>query len=703
MKIKKNIKTGIALALCGALSLGAAGTAGYALAKDKSNEQSADKTEAKEVSSVTATDEVEDEAVYVLANADGSVQKIIVSDWLKDAQGEDAYTQEEVEKELPVKMSIRYTMDGKEVSAQEIAGKSGHVTMRFDYENLQTEEVSVNGKKENLFVPFTMLTGMLLESEKFQNVTVSNGKIIDDGEHTAVVGFAFPGLQENLDISKADLEIPDYVEISADVTEFELSTTMTLATTEVFEKLDPDKLDTGKLSDAADQMMTALDQLLDGSSQLYDGMNTLLEKSGTLVSGVNQLAVGANKLQSGAQSLDGGAAELASGAKQLADGLAELDANSDSLRSGAKQVFQSLLSMADSQLAAAGLSVPTLTIGNYEKTLSGVIASLDDTAVYQKVEQQVKEKVEANRDAIREGVTDVVTEQVSAQVNAKVTASVRESVSAQVRENESQFRAAVVESALGFTLNQYQAAVEAGSITKEQQESVEAAVESAMQAQIDATMQSDEVQSQINTLTAQNTEAQMATDEVKKTIEDNTDLQVQKIVSETMASEEVQSQLKAAAEGAQQVIGLKASLDSYNAFYLGVIAYTSGVSDAATGASDLKNGADALKSGTAELYAGSGKLAKGIQTMKDSTPALLDGITQLKDGSMQLSDGLKQFKEEGIQKLADVVNGDLEGLTERLRGTVDAAKSYKTFSGNGENKDGNVTFLYKTDAIKVEE
>ena len=183
-------------------------------------------------------------------------------------------------------------------------------------------------------------------------------------------------------------------------------------------------------------------------------------------------------------------------------------------------------------------------------------------------------------------------------------------------------------------------------------------------------------------------------------IDSNTELQVQQAISEAMSSNAVQAQLSAAAEGAKSVITLKSSLDSYNAFYLGLITYTSGVSSAAGGANELKTGADALKAGTSELSSGATELLQGIQTMKDSTPALVDGITQLRDGSMKLSDGLKQFNEEGIQKLIEAVDGDLEGLSDRIRVTADVAKHYTSFSGICEEMDGEVKFIYKTDSIE---
>lgn len=723
----------LSLALCAVVLFAAVGTSVFALTGEGKESEDENQTTTINVSAEAETSK--DETVYVLAGADGTVQKIIVSDWIKnamatdslddktelsdienikgdesftlggdnscvwDAQGNDIYYQGNIEKELPVQMSVRYTLDGQAIAPEALAGQSGHVTIRFDYQNMQYEEVLLDGKTEKIYVPFTMLTGMLLDTEVFRNVTVSNGKLINDGDRIAVVGIAFPGLQEDLAISKEKLDIPDYVEISADVENFEMGMTMTLATTELFGAIDSDKLDLHELSDAMAELTDAMGQLMDGSSRLYDGLCTLLEKSGDLVSGINKLAEGTAQLKAGAESLDSGAAQLQAGAAQLSSGLNTLNANSSSLNGGARQVFSSLLSMANTQLSEAGLSVPTLTIDNYASVLDGVIASLDDTAVYQAALEQVTATVNANRGMIEEKVTEAVQAQVEAEVSAQVTAAVRETVTQAVHENEAQFRAAVIRQALGMTVEEYEAAVEAGLVTQEQQDAVNAAVEAAMQAEIDARMQSEEIQAQINAVTQQTVGEQMQSDEIQALIGSNTELQVQQAISKAMSSDAVQAQLSAAAEGAKSVIALKSSLDSYNAFYLGLITYTSGVSSAAAGANELKTGADALKAGTSELSAGAAELLQGIQTMKDSTPALVDGITQLRDGSMELSDGLKQFNEEGIQKLIEAVDGDLEGLSDRIRVTADVAKHYTSFSGICEEMDGDVKFIYKTDSI----
>ena len=726
-----------AICLSAAIVLGCAGVA-YALTGEK-NEVPA-KTVTTSMKAEEEKEVSKDETVYVLAGADGSVQKVIVSDWIKnalkedsiadksalsdienvkgnetytldgsnmtvwDAEGNDIYYQGSIEKELPVAMTVSYKLDGKSISADELAGKSGKVTIRFDYENRQYETVNIDGKNEKIYVPFGMLTGMLLDSDTFRNVEVSNGKLLNDGDRTAVIGIAFPGLQENLGIDKDKVEIPDYVEITADVTDFELGMTVTISTNEIFNELDAAKIDSADgLTSSLNELTDGMQQLMDGSSALYDGLCTLLDKSGELVDGIEKLANGAKTLKDGADSLDEGAAQLQKGAADLSSGLNTLASNNASLNGGAKQVFDTLLSTATAQINAAGISVPTLTIENYADTLNSVIASLDETAVYNQALAQVTAAVEENRPLIEQKVTAAVREQVEAQVTAAVHEQVSTGVTAAVREQVSE---QVIQTAAGMSKSDYEAAVSAGMVSQETQNDVSSAIEAQMQTDdvkalietnTTAKMESDEIKAAVKA----NTDAQMQTEAVQKTISDNVELQVKQAISENMASDEVQAKLTAASEGAKSIIALKTSLDSYNAFYLGLLTYTGGVASAADGAATLASGAADLKNGTAQLKDGAAALYDGILQLKNGTPALVDGVSQLKDGAMQLSDGLKKFNEEGIQKIVDLIDGDLDNVVARLRATVDVSKNYRNFSSISDGMDGQVQFIYRTDEIKA--
>lgn len=637
----------LAIVLSAALLVGA-GVAVYATGAANSQPAQETETTASADTTATATNQ-KDETVYVLAGADGSVKKIIVSDWIKnalgsatledssvltdvenvkgsesytmngdnmrvwDAQGKDIYCQGTVQKELPVTLSVSYKLDGKAISAEELAGKSGKVTIRYDYRNNQYQTVTIDGKQETIYVPFAMLTGMLLDSDTFTNVEVSNGKLLNDGSHTAVVGIAFPGLQENLRISADKLEIPSYVEITADVQNFAMTNTVTIATNELFNQVDADKLDsTEKLTASLKELTDAMDQLMNGSSALYNGLCTLLEKSGTLISGIDQLATGTAKLKDGAGQVDSGTAALLAG-------LTTLSENNDKLNAGAATVFDTLLRSVESQLAQNGLTVETLTIDNYTTVLTALLQSPD-----------------AQQSAVLEAMAKTVLEQKLADAN--VPQGYYEPVKLLLAQR-----------------------LAAGQTT-----------EHAMQ-EIGAILYKAQLGDETSAKVLENAVADVATPTGQATV---------KALYLSLARQTLQPQITEAIAG----------LDSYHEFYTGVQEYTAGVSSA-------KDGAATLKAGTAELSKGAAELYDGVLQLKDGAPALTQGVTQLRDGAMQLSGGLKEFNEKGVQKLVDAVNGDLGGLVTRIKATVEVSKSYQSFSGLSDSMDGQVKFIYRTDAI----
>ena len=778
--IHKYMPRVLSAALSVAVLCGTVGMTAYSAGTENGVQTTAQATDPNKKQSEKSADKnakfTKEETVYVIADACGAPQKVIVSNWIKNpgkadvikdksnlsdienvkgdetftidenkmvewgADGNDIYYRGNSTQQLPVGVNAEYSLDGKAVSPSELAGKSGKVKMKFTYSNRQYEEVKIGGKKQKIYVPFVMLTGMMLDNEKFSNVTVSNGKVINDGTRTYVAGFALPGMQETLNLKKSEVEIPSTVEITADVKDFELATTITIATNELFNDIDISKLD-GKIKELKDklgELADGVDKLVDGSSQLYEGLGTLLDKSGELIDGVNKLYDGADQLSDGASQLEDGAGQLGDGAGQLDNGVASLQSgvsklndgagdlsdgasavdngvaqlqgyigtltnglgtissNSEKLRGGAKQVFDALLSTADSQIAASGLSAPALTVDNYGAVLDGLVSQLGDDAVRQLAYNTAYDTVSATVNSQR----DLIRQAVEAEVKKQVTNGVLNAAG------------------LGMDSDAYDAAVAAGQI-------------------------SEDIQAQINAGIA----AQMAG--MTDTIDANTDAQITSLIETNMQGEEVQSQIEAAvakaAAGRQSLTALKAQLDSFNTFYKGVIDYTNGVDEASGGADKilggtaelksgtqkLANGAGQLKSGTGELSSGADRLKSGssqlkdglsalgsgtvslsegaqqlfcgIASLKDGSGALLDGVSKLKDGGMQLSDGMKKLKKEGVDVMVNAVNGDLGDLAERFKAMINVSKNYKSFSGKADDTDGKVDFIFKTDSIKPQE
>ena len=78
----------LSLALCAVVLFAAVGTSVFALTGEGKESEDGNQTTTINVSAEAETSK--DETVYVLAGADGTVQKIIVSDWIKNAMATDS-------------------------------------------------------------------------------------------------------------------------------------------------------------------------------------------------------------------------------------------------------------------------------------------------------------------------------------------------------------------------------------------------------------------------------------------------------------------------------------------------------------------------------------------------------------------------------------------------------------------------------------
>ncbi len=91
-------------------------------------------------------------------------------------------------------------------------------------------------KNVEVYSPFVMVTGMILSSDHFSNVTIDNGKVISDGDKEMVVGVAIPGLKDSLDLSddlSDKIDIPESFTMEADVTDCSMENTFTMAVTDL--------------------------------------------------------------------------------------------------------------------------------------------------------------------------------------------------------------------------------------------------------------------------------------------------------------------------------------------------------------------------------------------------------------------------------------------------------------------------------------
>ena len=317
------------------------------------------------------------ESVYVNAAADGSVSKITVSDWLKGANettgtindisdlknisnvkgdetfkqngkdvdwsgaGKDIYYQGESDEKLPVDMKITYKLDGKEIAAKDMLGKSGKVEIHVAYTNKSSRKKKIDGKETTIYTPFVMVTAMVLSSDHFENVEVDNARVVNDGDNQMIIGMGVPGMAENLDLSDdmAD-KIPSDFTVTADTKDFTIGNTFTYGSASLLNDLDL------KLNDLTD----ASDKLVDGSDDLSDNLKLFDSKMGELNTsvkkfqkeGVNQLANGISTLAKGAPTLVKGVTDYANGVTTFAKGTASYVDGAAKITNGCALLYKSV-------------------------------------------------------------------------------------------------------------------------------------------------------------------------------------------------------------------------------------------------------------------------------------------------------------------------------------------------------------------------
>lgn len=308
------------------------------------------------------------ETVYSVLNSDGSISDTIVSSWLHDedginniketlnltdvkniksnekpskdgntytwnAKGNDVYYEGTATKQLPVSVKIRYELDGQEMSAKDIEGKSGHLKLMISFTNNYSQVKNINGKSIVIH-PSYLAGGMLnMSTGKFSNVKCESGKIVNDGTNEMLAFANIPGLNETLKSAGLDkvnnqLGISDDVTVEADVNDFDLGSIMVGMTNEIDLNQELGEIGSvSELTDGIDQLIEADNQLIDGSKQLYDGTTQLKEQAAPLTGSsdqVRQLSAGAIQLNDGVKALQTGLTAYTNGVDTLAAGSQQL-------------------------------------------------------------------------------------------------------------------------------------------------------------------------------------------------------------------------------------------------------------------------------------------------------------------------------------------------------------------------------------------
>jgi len=625
-----------------------------------------------------AKDTDKKETVYVEMNADGTVTKTTVSDVLKvkgkdnisdvsdltditNISGDEAFTtdngkliwenkgkdisyQGTTTKSAPIDIKVSYYLDDKEISPEDLAGKSGKVKIVYDYTN-NSKEVAGN------FVPFITLTGMILD-DNFSNVTVDNGKVVDYDDKKIVVGYAAPGFKDHLldTIDKAkdyisDIDIPESVTITADVKDFSMDMALTVATSELGDIDLKDTLDFSDIEGKMDELKDGTDELVNGATKLNNGANELKSGSSKINSGASDIAKYTSTLSDGTKELlgkysifnqsllealasaDDGAGKLNKGAKDLSSGLATAKAafedtkKSQGLNNGAKALNKG------AKEANAGVKQLAQTLqgtpSSIQTQIDGIIAKLNAATGGLISSEKVLNQ-------IVEGINGAVTKGMD--LNTVLTAK-------------------------GLDVNTYYTLLQAYYSVQTLE-----SVKSTFEAQISAS----------------------AAD-------------IQKLLAGMDSLEAGTTSLSSG------VTKLYSGIKQLNT---GAATLAKGTADLKSGTGELKSKIGAaspqIKSGIGTVNSGASQISDGAKTLAAGTKTLDNGIVTLVNGTKDLKDGTIKLNKEGISKITEIFGEDTKDAVNKIEDVLNAGKKYNSFSGINSDMSGDVKFIFKTAEIKSE-
>ena len=630
-----------------------------------------------------------EETVYVNADATGTIDEVTVSNWLKNSgsvsgsltdastlkdiknvkgdetfkasgdtltwntDGEDIYYQGTTDQNLPVSVKLTYYLDGKEIKPADLKGKSGHLKIQVDYTNKEKKTVSVDGKQEEVYTPFVMMTGMILPNETFSNVTIDNGKVISDGSKNIVVGFGMPGMKEslNLDESKTeDLTIPESLCVEADVTDFTMSSTFTVALTDLLDDIDFDNIVN------VDSLKSSLDELEDAALQLVSGSDTLADGAGTLADGVNSYTEGADTLNDAIQKylgsngeLNGSVTEYVNGVNKVVKGVQDYTDGTNALADGVTAYIGGEQQLKE---GAKGLLALSDGLTEMQKGINQLYGNLDG-----KLEDENDKDLLAGANQLAEGTAklqksfnDESVKALFAQVNGMLaTGESLISDAAGLQTQLGTIQGQITQSA-GQISSELQVMGEAATSLQESVATVNTEIEKRNQILANDRNQIEQVKSKLTGLTAKDRELTQAINDAKSS--GNNDL--------AASLESAKSAIDSAANQASgidtnsitdlspiDVSGVEASLQNYSGEFTKLVGLTNklaqNLNDLSTTLKPMSEKIDEIR-GSVEV----------LQQAKEFTE-LTKAISEINAGAQGLNDGIQQVS-AGVSELNTKVN-----------------------------------------------
>ena len=727
------------------------------------------------------------ETVYTLLDGDGTVSKTIVSSWLHDEDGlrniqeildlsnvenvesnvepkvngnlytwntedTDIYYQGDCHKKLPVNFEIKYYLDGKEITADKLQGKTGHLSIKINMKPNVSQTVMIQNQPVTIHPSFLCAAGMILDNETVKNVEGNNGRVINDGSHEAYVFASVPGLKQTLDemglhTLTDKLSLVEETSIEADVENFSLDSFFIGMSNEIpFENL----FESSSVTSGIQSLMSAGDQLLNGSKALQEGIHLMNQESQPLTSaypqienlaqssvlmheGTTSLYNALNEYTSGVEAIDKGNKQLYSvpkGIKDAGDGTQNLHIGAQKLQSGIEQINSKI-----SSLDPETIDEISNIILNSKQQLNQMEKTIQkDSAIM----TEMSNSIDLINNSM-ESLNQVKTEFVNAvQEYNKVIETNNEKVS-QNNQIIDSYRNQMQRA--NDTLNQ------AAQTTNEKLDETIVALQQVQQSTEDETLRA-KLQEQIETIESEKIEASTLTVDYSnlsslepidsqplelslKTLSDS----ISKMNDILAESNKVLPQLE------NDIIQSKETLNTLDAYLNTVVnrlpedpesiisTLQQSVKQLEAGSKSLSQGCEQLDQGLNVLYEesmkGINQLNEGSETLVSYNSELLEGskaldqgaeqleaqknnfsemsnglislqkaFDELEDGADQLVNGQSTFNEEGLGSLA-IASEELNKLNELAQQIDSLNKKYSSFSGAPKEATNSTQYIFK--------
>lgn len=570
-----------------------------------------------------------------------------------NAKGNRIYYKGEATKDLPVNVKVSYFLNGERKTPEEIAGKAGNITIRFEYDVKKDEEI--NGKKYKH--PYTMASGLILDNTNFSDIRVEGGKTVDNGSQTIAFGIGFPSMNENLGISRTKLNIPSSVKISAYTDNFNIMGTYTVALSGLF-----NDIDTGK----ADDINKKIEELKNGLSKLSDASKSLLKGSDDLSNGALEFENGILEFTKGISNLKDGSDKLLAGTRELSNGLSALSEKSALINQGMTELETSVFENATMQMRQqTGRNDISLTPVTYIQVIKGI----SDNALAV-AEQRLREGLKS------QGVTDTTMQDriLSVAYNNLMIAGKAEPTNEEIS-NEVK-NAGIIAGRANFV----QKAIEKNRATvvqilKQKGYSDDKITEQVVAVSCTALELAGGNVGIMESKLSQAKEYVMATG-VFKSGEINASDNVKKLAAMAVGK-----------KTPEKLNELKENLDSVEALVAGIIQYTGGVDRAAIAGKKLE--------------AGMAEFNRGITKLNDVSATILEGSRKIKFGADKLKQGMHKFDSEGIGEFVNALKDkDLTNILNNLEAVKEASQKEAFIGGKLPEMSGESKIIFKTAEIK---